>query len=127
MTDPKTERLDRLAIDMIRTLAIDGVQQEAGEDPGRDHGDASGAARILLRAGARRAGRAYERLLSDALEGRQALFARQDGVEECWRIVEPALRPTQPVRGYASGSWGPDAADQLIKPVGTWHTPQVLT
>ncbi len=69
---------------------------------------------------------AYERLLSDALEGRQALFARQDGVEECWRIVEPALRPTQPVRGYASGSWGPNAADQLIKPAGTWHTPQVL-
>jgi len=69
---------------------------------------------------------AYERLLFDAIEGRQALFARQDGVEECWRIVEPALRPTRPVLGYASGSWGPDAADQLIKPVGTWHTPQVL-
>ena len=34
---------------------------------------------------------AYERLLFDAIDGRQALFARQDGVEECWRIVEPAL------------------------------------
>ncbi len=34
---------------------------------------------------------AYERLLFDAIDGRQALFARQDGVEECWRIIDPAL------------------------------------
>jgi glucose-6-phosphate 1-dehydrogenase len=69
---------------------------------------------------------AYERLLFDAIEGRQALFARQDGVEECWRIVEPALQPTRPVLEYASGSWGPNAADELISPLGTWHTPRVL-
>jgi glucose-6-phosphate 1-dehydrogenase len=69
---------------------------------------------------------AYERLLFDAIEGRQALFARQDGVEECWRIVEPALRPTRPVLRYASGSWGPGAADELINPNGTWHTPEAL-
>ena len=69
---------------------------------------------------------AYERLLSDAIEGRQALFARQDGVEECWRIVEPALQASRPVQPYASGSWGPTAADELIDPVGAWHTPQVL-
>jgi glucose-6-phosphate 1-dehydrogenase len=67
---------------------------------------------------------AYERLLLDAIEGRQALFARQDGVEECWRIVEPALEPTRPALGYAPGSWGPPAADELIRPVGTWHAPQ---
>ena len=70
---------------------------------------------------------AYERLLFDAIEGRQALFARQDGVEECWRIVEPALQPTRSVHPYPSGSWGPDAADELIGPVGAWHTPPVLT
>jgi glucose-6-phosphate 1-dehydrogenase len=64
--------------------------------------------------------------LFDAIEGRQALFARQDGVEECWRIVEPALQPTRPVLEYASGSWGPNAADELISPLGTWHTPRVL-
>ena len=68
---------------------------------------------------------AYERLLFDAIEGRQALFARQDGVEECWRIVEPALLPTRRVVGYASGSWGPSAADELITSSGTWHNPQV--
>jgi len=68
---------------------------------------------------------AYERLLFDAIEGRQALFARQDGVEECWRIVESALRPSRPVLAYPSGSWGPAAADDLIGPVGAWHAPEV--
>ncbi len=68
---------------------------------------------------------AYERLLFDAIEGRQALFARQDGVEACWRIVEPALLPARPVLPYPSGSWGPDAADDLIGPAGAWHAPEV--
>ncbi len=69
---------------------------------------------------------AYERLLLNAIEGRQALFARQDGVEECWRIVEPALQPARPVRAYTSGSWGPDAANELIRGVGIWHTPEAI-
>ena len=68
---------------------------------------------------------AYERLLFEALEGRQALFARQDGVEECWRIVEPALRAPRPVHSYAPGSWGPAAADGLTGPTGVWHDPHV--
>lgn len=38
----------------------------------------------------------YQRLLFDAIEGRQTLFARLDGVEECWRIVEAALRSNWP-------------------------------
>jgi glucose-6-phosphate 1-dehydrogenase len=66
---------------------------------------------------------AYERLLADAIAGRQALFARQDGVEECWRIVEPGLRPTQPTIPYSPGSWGPGAAERLVASVGTWHEP----
>jgi glucose-6-phosphate 1-dehydrogenase len=69
---------------------------------------------------------AYERLLFDAIHGRQALFARQDGVEECWRIVEPALQQDRPVLKYASGSWGPAAADELIGPGATWHNPEAL-
>jgi glucose-6-phosphate 1-dehydrogenase len=67
---------------------------------------------------------AYERLLFDAIEGHQALFTRQDGVEECWRIVEPVLHPTRPVHRYVSGSWGPGEADDLIGPTGSWHTPE---
>ena len=69
---------------------------------------------------------AYERLLADAIEGRQALFARQDGVEECWRIIEPALRPIRPVRTYPSGSWGPDVGDETASPAGGWHVPENL-
>ena len=68
---------------------------------------------------------AYERLLSDAVAGRQALFARQDGVEECWRIVDPALRPSEPPLGYAPGSWGPATADELMGGAGDWHVPGV--
>jgi glucose-6-phosphate 1-dehydrogenase len=70
---------------------------------------------------------AYERLLYDAVEDRQALFARQDGVEQCWRIVEPALESPGPLHPYAPGSWGPAAADELIRPNGDWHVPQALT
>jgi glucose-6-phosphate 1-dehydrogenase len=69
-------------------------------------------------------GEAYERLLLDSAEGRQGLFARQDGVLECWRIVEPALQARRPVALYPSGSWGPAAAEELISPVGTWHNPE---
>jgi glucose-6-phosphate 1-dehydrogenase len=68
---------------------------------------------------------AYERLLADAIAGRQTLFARQDGVEECWRIVAPALEAPRPVHHYAQGSWGPVAADGLSDPFGVWHEPQV--
>ena len=66
---------------------------------------------------------AYERLLADAIAGRQALFARQDGVEECWRIVEPGLHAERPATVYPSGSWGPATADRLVGPAGAWHVP----
>jgi len=66
---------------------------------------------------------AYERLLGDAIAGEQTLFARQDEVEECWRIVEPLLRQPGPVRPYAPGSWGPQEADALAAPLGGWDAP----
>jgi len=68
---------------------------------------------------------AYERLLSDAVAGRQALFARQDGVEECWRIIEPALQAHGAPLEYAAGSWGPEAADELLGTSHAWHVPEV--
>jgi glucose-6-phosphate 1-dehydrogenase len=55
----------------------------------------------------------YERLIADALVGDERLFARQDGVEEAWRIVEPLLNPARPVSRYVAGSWGPDEADRV--------------
>jgi glucose-6-phosphate 1-dehydrogenase len=56
----------------------------------------------------------YERLIGDALRGDPALFARQDGVMEAWRIVEDVLTDHSPVIGYERGSWGPAAAASLL-------------
>lgn len=61
---------------------------------------------------------AYERLLDDALGGDARLFARQDGVEAAWRIVQPVLEDHAPVQLYERGSWGP--RDVLV-PQGGWH------
>jgi len=66
---------------------------------------------------------AYERLLSDVIEGHAALFAREDSVEQTWRIVEPVLRSPPPVHIYEPGSWGPPEADTLAAPDGGWHNP----
>ncbi len=54
---------------------------------------------------------AYQRLIADSLVGDERLFARQDGVEEAWRIIEPILKPTRYVLPYERGSWGPEAAN----------------
>ena len=62
---------------------------------------------------------AYERLLADALAGDPSLFARQDGVEEAWRIVQPVLEDRPAIHHYDRGSWGPLEADGLL-PTG-WH------
>ncbi len=64
---------------------------------------------------------AYERLLGDALAGDARLFARQDGVEESWRIVEPVLTEAPPVISYDEGSWGPKEADRLLPDGACWH------
>ncbi len=56
---------------------------------------------------------AYERLIADALIGDERLFARQDGVEEAWRVVEPMLHPRHAVLPYKRGSWGPLEAERL--------------
>jgi len=56
---------------------------------------------------------AYERLIADALIGDERLFARQDGVEEAWRIVEPMLNPRDRVLPYKRGSWGPLEAQRF--------------
>jgi len=60
----------------------------------------------------------YEELLGDAIMGETFRFARQDYVEEAWRIVDPALRGDPPVRGYERGSWGPKEAETLVP--GGW-------
>ena len=66
---------------------------------------------------------AYERLLVDAMAGDAMLFAREDGVEAAWRVVQPILDDPTPVREYAPGTWGPAEADALTTEVGGWHAP----
>jgi glucose-6-phosphate 1-dehydrogenase len=65
----------------------------------------------------------YERLLGDAIRGDAALFAREDGVEAAWRIIDPILGKATPVVEYAPNTWGPREADGLIAGDGGWHNP----
>jgi glucose-6-phosphate 1-dehydrogenase len=68
---------------------------------------------------------AYERVLTDALAGDQTLFAREDYIEEAWRIVDPVLQGGTPLHYYEPKTWGPAEAERLAPP-GGWHDP-VLT
>ena len=67
---------------------------------------------------------AYEELLGDALAGNSSRFARQDYVEEAWRILDPALGNKSSIYPYAPGSWGPREAEALTPP-GGWINPQL--
>jgi glucose-6-phosphate 1-dehydrogenase len=67
---------------------------------------------------------AYERVLSDALLGDRTLFAREDYVEEAWRIVDPVLRAGTAVQTYEPGTWGP-AQVTAVTPPGGWVDPIV--
>jgi len=67
---------------------------------------------------------AYERVLGDAMAGDSSLFAREDYVEEAWRIVDPVLKVATPVYDYDPGTWGPREV-QGVTPSGGWQDPQV--
>jgi glucose-6-phosphate 1-dehydrogenase len=68
---------------------------------------------------------AYERVLGDAMAGDATLFAREDYVEEAWRIVDPVLKAGTPVYEYEPGTWGPSEVDQKVAPPGGWQNPTV--
>jgi glucose-6-phosphate 1-dehydrogenase len=72
---------------------------------------------------------AYAMLLLEAIHGEQSHFKDRHEVEAAWRIVMPVLdhwrdHPDQGLESYASGSWGPAAADALIRPFGKWRNPE---
>ncbi|WP_433965752.1 glucose-6-phosphate dehydrogenase [Tunturiibacter gelidiferens] len=67
---------------------------------------------------------AYERVLTDAMAGDATLFARQDYVEEAWRIVDPVLKEDTPVYAYEPHTWGPPEAGKNIVPCCGWDTPR---
>jgi len=64
---------------------------------------------------------AYERLIMDAINGDAALFIRGDEIESAWKIVDPIIegwasdRSAPAMQCYAKGSWGPEAADELLE------------
>ncbi len=67
---------------------------------------------------------AYERVLGDAMAGDATLFAREDYVEEAWRIVDPVLEHGTPVHEYEPKTWGPNVVEG-VKPPGGWRNPIV--
>ena len=66
---------------------------------------------------------AYERVLTDAMTGDATLFAREDYVEEAWRVVDAALKAGTPVYPYEPGTWGPAEVEKSVVPSGGWNNP----
>jgi glucose-6-phosphate 1-dehydrogenase len=69
----------------------------------------------------------YEVLLHAAMVGDSTRFTRQDGVEETWRVMQPLLDDPPPVRAYAPGTWGPEAANELLAGQGRWYEPWIAS
>ncbi|HXF57456.1 MAG TPA: glucose-6-phosphate dehydrogenase [Actinomycetota bacterium] len=62
----------------------------------------------------------YEVLLLEAMEGDHTLFLREDEVERAWEVLAPVLEDPPPLHVYEPGTWGPEAADELVLP-HHWH------
>jgi glucose-6-phosphate 1-dehydrogenase len=62
---------------------------------------------------------AYERLLGDVIRGDSTLFTRWDEVEYSWRYVDKILKVWRDVQpdfpNYSSGTWGPEASEELLR------------
>jgi glucose-6-phosphate 1-dehydrogenase len=86
-------------------LVSQSVEMIASHHPGADEMDA------------------YERVLGDAMTGDATLFAREDYVEEAWRIVDPVLKAGTPVHEYEPNTWGPSEAGEKVAPLGGWQNP----
>jgi glucose-6-phosphate 1-dehydrogenase len=65
---------------------------------------------------------AYERLIHDVMIGDRMLFTTARGIERLWEVSAPVLENPPPLQTYKPGSWGPDAANDLIAP-RRWHLP----
>jgi glucose-6-phosphate 1-dehydrogenase len=124
-------------LDRLRARARDSLEEHGGLDPAaRDKlggllryvdGDYHDPATFL--AIRQELGKdemdAYERLLGDAMKGDATLFAREDYVEEAWRVIDPVLKTGTPVHEYEPGTWGPAEAASAVSPPGGGHNPAV--
>lgn len=63
------------------------------------------------------------RILGDAMTGDATAFAREDYMEEAWRMVDPELKADIPVFGYNKNSWEPSEAVERVSPPGGWQNP----
>ena len=61
-------------------------------------------------------------MLTDAIAGDQILFAREDYIEEAWRIVDPVVQAGTELYEYDPGTWGPNEVAR-VTPRGGWHDP----
>jgi glucose-6-phosphate 1-dehydrogenase len=72
---------------------------------------------------------AYERLLLDVMSGDHTLFVSSSFVEKSWEFVQSILDQwrddlSTPMHDYAAGTFGPEAAEQLIRTDGrSWRDP----
>ena len=113
----------------IRTSSIVRIDPKPAAPPDAEQaGGRGGSVRPLrprgpLREGGGAGPSPYERLLADALSGRQELFMREDMVEESWRIVQPLLENPPPIESYPMGTWGPDSAKNVVRGVCEWYEP----
>jgi glucose-6-phosphate 1-dehydrogenase len=71
---------------------------------------------------------AYEWVLLNCMHHDQLLFVREDGVEETWALLTPAIKKLEATTevekfpNYAAGSSGPEEAGLLIQKDGrTWR------
>ncbi len=69
----------------------------------------------------------YERILHAGLTGDRQLFAREDNIEETWRVVQPLLDNPGKIHRYETGSWGPEEARSLLRGQHGWHQPWLPT
>ena len=67
---------------------------------------------------------AYERLIGDALTGEALLFAREDGVEAAWRVVDAVLTDHGVAHPYEQKTWGPAESTALLPEGEFWHDPK---
>jgi glucose-6-phosphate 1-dehydrogenase len=57
------------------------------------------------------------------MEGNQTWFAREDYVEESWKLLDPLLKNPPTPATYDPGTWGPEAASVVTEPPGGWINP----
>ncbi len=99
-----------------------GAAPAAGQAPGRERSP-PGSARHGLRQHGRRGPHPYEVLLLAAMNGDSSHFARQDALEETWRVVQPLIDAPPEVEPYEKGTWGPASTEKLVADYGGWHDP----